>query len=155
MFITPHTLNIINLEFTDYCNAACPMCARFKWDGTLYKEKVNSNHNKLDTLQKRIPDKIIKQLKSFYSVGTYGDPVMNPEMLDVFAWVRDLNPKCKLWIHSNGGARDTSFWTNCAELGIEVMFGIDGLEDTNHLYRRNVQWNKLIDNVKAFIGAGM
>ena len=106
MFITPENLNIINLEFTDYCNAACPMCARFKWDGTLYKEKVNSNHNTLETLQEQIPIDIIKQLKRFYSVGTYGDPVMNPECVKIYRWVRDNNPDCRLEMHSNGGARD-------------------------------------------------
>ena len=154
MFITPDNLNTINLEFTDYCNAACPMCSRFKTDGTLYKEKVNQNHNTLDVLQKRIPEKIIKQLKDFYSVGTYGDAVMNPECLEIYRWVRKVNPNCKLSLHSNGGARSEQFWKECAELGIEVLFGIDGLEDTNHLYRRNVNWKKLISNLQAFIGAG-
>jgi len=154
MFITPDNLNTINLEFTDYCNAACPMCARYKWNGELYKEKVNQNHNNLKTLQKRIPEKIIKQLKKFYSVGTYGDPLMNPECLDIFNWVKDINPDCELFFHTNGGGRGIDFWKRCAELGIKIRFGIDGLEDTNHLYRRNVNWQKLMENVKAFIQAG-
>ena len=84
MFITPDNLNIINLEFTDYCNAACPMCARFKTDGSLYREKVNQNHTTLATLQKRIPEKIIKQLKKVHSIGTYGDPAMAPECADIY-----------------------------------------------------------------------
>jgi MoaA/NifB/PqqE/SkfB family radical SAM enzyme len=42
-YITIDNLNTINVELTNYCNAACPMCARFKWDGELYKEKVNSS----------------------------------------------------------------------------------------------------------------
>jgi sulfatase maturation enzyme AslB (radical SAM superfamily) len=35
-----------------------------------------------------------------------------------------------------------------------MIFSIDGLEDTNHIYRRNVKWDKLISNVKSFINAG-
>ena len=35
-----------------------------------------------------------------------------------------------------------------------VVFSIDGLEDTNHLYRRNVQWHKVMENAKSFIDAG-
>lgn len=31
-----------------------------------------------------------------------------------------------------------------------VVFSIDGMEDTNHIYRRNVNWKKLISNVKAY-----
>lgn len=154
MFITPENLNTINLEFTDYCNAACPMCSRFKWDGSLYEEKVNQNHNTLDVLQKRIPEKIIKQLKDFYSVGTYGDAVMNPECLEICKWIRGLNPDCQIELHSNGGARNEAFWIALAKIGVSVRFNIDGLEDTNHLYRRKVVWKKLMQNVKAFIGAG-
>ena len=35
-----------------------------------------------------------------------------------------------------------------------MTFAIDGLEDTNHLYRRNVRWSKLMENIKAFTDAG-
>jgi hypothetical protein len=35
-----------------------------------------------------------------------------------------------------------------------VTFGIDGLEDTNWIYRVNVNWDKLMSNVKAFIAGG-
>jgi len=155
MFIRPDNLNVINFEFTDFCNAACPMCSRFNEnDGTLNTDRVNKNHTTLELLKRRIPENIIKQLKRVRSVGTYGDPVMNPEIIDIYEWIRDLNPTCRLEMHSNGGARDKEFWRKCGEVGIIVTFGIDGLEDTNHLYRRNVKWNKLIENVKAFIEAG-
>ena len=35
-----------------------------------------------------------------------------------------------------------------------MCFSIDGLEDTNHVYRKNVNWEKLMANVNAFIAAG-
>ena len=38
--------------------------------------------------------------------------------------------------------------------GIEVNFSIDGLEDTNQLYRINTDYNKIIENAQAFIDAG-
>ena len=119
------------------------------WDARK-KQHVNT----LETLQKQIPIHIIEQLKRFYSVGTYGDPVMNPECVKIYRWVRDNNPNCRLEMHSNGGARDTEFWKEIADLDIRVTFGIDGLEDTNHLYRRNVNWKKLIANVESFISNG-
>ena len=55
---------------------------------------------------------------------------------------------------TNGGARNTEFWKTLAELKVNVTFSIDGLEDTNHLYRRNVKWDNLMRNVNAFIGNG-
>ena len=36
----------------------------------------------------------------------------------------------------------------------KVIFAIDGLEDTNHLYRVNTNFNKIMENAKAFINAG-
>lgn len=154
MFITPENLNIINLEFTDYCNAACPMCARFTWDGSLYKQKVNQNHNRLEVLKKNIPESIVRQLKRFYSTGTYGDATMNPECVEIYRWIHTVNPGCGLEMHSNGGARDTEFWKALGNLGLEITFGIDGLHDTNHIYRRNVKWDKLMNNVSTFISSG-
>jgi MoaA/NifB/PqqE/SkfB family radical SAM enzyme len=41
-----------------------------------------------------------------------------------------------------------------AKINVSVTFAIDGLEDTNHLYRRNVKWSKLMENVCGFIDAG-
>jgi sulfatase maturation enzyme AslB (radical SAM superfamily) len=35
-----------------------------------------------------------------------------------------------------------------------VVFSIDGLEDTNHIYRRGVDWRRLMANVETFILAG-
>ncbi len=153
-FITIDNLNVINAELTDYCNAACPMCSRFKWDGSLYKEKVNSNHTTLSLIKNKIPLKVIKQLKMFYSIGTYGDPLMNPDCFQIYEHIKLNNENCILRMHSNGGGRSTDFWSALGSLGVEVTFGIDGLEDTNHLYRKNVQWDKVMENVNAFISAG-
>ena len=37
---------------------------------------------------------------------------------------------------------------------LRVVWGIDGLEDTNHIYRVGAKWEKIINNAKAFIDAG-
>ena len=153
-YINIDNLNVINVELTDYCNAACPMCSRFKWDGSLYTEKVNKNHTTLELIQDKIPLDVIKRLKKFYSVGTYGDPLMNPDTAKIYEYIRKNNSTCILEMHTNGGGRDEEFWKSLARTGVKVFFSIDGLEDTNHLYRRNVIWNKLISNVKTFIAAG-
>ena len=79
---------------------------------------------------------------------------MNPQCLEILGWVRDNNPEAEIIINSNGGARNEDFWRQLAKLNVRVIFGIDGLEDTNHIYRRNVNWHKMMGNVKAFIDAG-
>jgi sulfatase maturation enzyme AslB (radical SAM superfamily) len=79
---------------------------------------------------------------------------MNPECLEIYEHLKKNNNTCQLELFTNGGARTTEFWAELAKLGVEVLFHIDGLEDTNHLYRRNVKWGKLMANARAFIAAG-
>jgi len=153
-FITIDNLNVINVELTDFCNAACPQCSRWKWDGTLNEEKVNKNHTTLELVKNKIPVPVIKRLRYFYSVGTFGDPLMNPETTEIYEYIGSHNPTCELEIHTNGGGRSKEFWQRLAQIGVRVVFSIDGLEDTNHLYRRNVEWSKVMDNADAFIKAG-
>lgn len=153
-YITTDKITSINAELTNYCNAACPMCARYFIDGELVKDKVNSMHTSLAFIKDKIGIEIIRKLKSFTSCGNFGDGAMNPECVDIYGWIRQVNPKANLMLHSNGGARNVKFWQDLAKLDVVVIFAIDGLQDTNHLYRRNVKWDKLMENVKSYLEAG-
>ena len=153
-YITTDKITSINAELTNYCNAACPMCARYFIDGELVKDKVNSMHTGLEFIKDKIGIEIIKQLNRFTSCGNFGDGAMNPECVDIYSWIKQVNPTAKLMLHSNGGARNVKFWQDLAKLDVRITFAIDGLEDTNHMYRRNVKWAKLMENVKAFLEAG-
>jgi len=153
-FITTDNLTHIMAEMTDYCNAACPMCNRYDWDLNLVKGVTNSNHTTLDFVKRRVGERIIKKLRAWTCQGTYGDACMNPETIQIFEYLRRVNSNIGIGMITNGGARNTDFWTRMAQLKVHVIFSIDGLADTNHLYRRNVRWDKLMSNVKAFISAG-
>ena len=153
-YITTDNITSINAELTNYCNAACPMCARYFIDGELIKDKVNSMHTSLDFIKDKIGIKIIKKLNRFISCGNFGDGAMNPECVEIYTWIRQVNPRAVLILHSNGGARNKEFWQALAKLDVWVTFAIDGLEDSNHMYRRNVKWNKLMENVKSYLEAG-
>ena len=153
-YITTDNLTNIMAEMTDYCNAACPMCNRFDWDLNLIKGVTNAHHTTLEFVKQRIGDEIISRLKGWACQGTYGDAVMNPETLEIFKYLKEVNPTMGIGMITNGGARNTDFWKTLAGLKVGVTFSIDGLEDTNHLYRRNVKWDRLMKNVNAFIGSG-
>jgi MoaA/NifB/PqqE/SkfB family radical SAM enzyme len=150
-YITTTNINAINAELSNYCNAACPMCSRFDFDLKLRKDVTNDKHTSLELFKEKIGDNIIKNLWHFYSCGTYGDGSMNPQALEIFEYITKTNNKCWTELYTNGGARTEDFWYDLGTLGVEVLFHIDGLEDTNHLYRRNVNWEKLMRNVKAFV----
>jgi MoaA/NifB/PqqE/SkfB family radical SAM enzyme len=153
-YITTDNLTNIMAEMTDYCNAACPMCNRFDWDLNLIKGVTNAHHTTLEFVKQRIGDEIISRLKGWTCQGTYGDAVMNPETLEIFKYLKEVNPTIGIGMITNGGARNTDFWETLAELKVGVTFSIDGLADTNHLYRRNIKWDRLMENVNAFITNG-
>ena len=152
-YITVDNLNIINAELSNYCNAACPMCPRFDFDLNLIKDITNNSHTTLETIKNNIGPKILSQLTEFYSCGVLGDASMNPECLEIYEYVKSSGTH-SMALNTNGGTRATDFWKELAKLDVEVTFSIDGLEDTNHLYRRNVKWDRLMNNVEAFMSAG-
>lgn len=153
-YISINNINHINAELSNFCNAACPMCARFDLEQKLIKDITNNDHTSLYDIKFKIGNKILKNLKIFRSCGNVGDGTMNPECLQIYEYIKSVNAKTKLSINTNGGARDPVFWKELGKLGVQVIFSIDGLEDTNHLYRRNVKWDKLMSNVESFIKSG-
>jgi len=98
-----------------------------------------------------------RQLKQIFFCGSYGDPIMHPDFLDILQDFRNKNPTLWLYIHTNGGVHDVDYWQEIATImnGYgQIDFGFDGLDDTLHLYRRNVKFEIAIRNARAFIAAG-
>ena len=152
-YINIGNITTINAELTNYCNAACPMCPRFDFELNLIKDITNNSHTTLEAIKNSVGPKVLSQLKKFYSCGVLGDGSINPECLEIYEYVKSCG-NAHLSLNTNGGARATDFWKELAKLGVDVIFSIDGLEDTNHLYRRNVKWDRLMNNVEAFMSAG-
>ena len=152
-YISINNINQINAELTNYCNAACPMCPRFDVNLNLQKDITNNSHTTLQLIKTKISTRVLSNLRTFRSCGNLGDGSMNPECLEIYDYVKSYGPPIML-LNTNGGARTSDFWEEMAKLGVVVTFSIDGLSDTNHLYRRNVKWEKLMNNVNAFIQAG-
>lgn len=149
---------LLHIELSTFCNAACPLCPRF-YEGTdVVRPDLKLTQITLDKFKNYFPVDSIRQFTRILYCGTMGDPLMAKDCFDIFEYVHNLNPKCNQVVHTNGGTRNTEFWTKMGNLfkhnKMKLVFSIDGLEDTNHLYRRNVDWNTLTHNVKTFISAG-
>lgn len=149
-------IKTVHLEITDNCNAACPMCSR-NINGGEENPYLPNKELFIDDIKKIFDIKFVKQLERLYMCGNYGDPVSARDTLEAFSYFRENNNNLKLSMHTNGSAKKPDWWKNLAKvLGNKgyVVFGIDGLEDTNHLYRQNTVWSKIMENVEAFISAG-
>ena len=149
-------IKTVHLEMTERCNAACPQCGR-NINGGEDNPYLRDSELDLTSVQKIFPKSFVRQLTHIYMCGNYGDPVVAKDTLEVFRYFRQTNKDIKLGMNTNGSARTEEWWTELAEIlkpNGYVVFSIDGLEDTNHKYRRNTNWNKIISNAKAFIDAG-
>mgnify|MGYP003117738882 FL=1 len=147
----------IHIEPTSLCNAECPMCARNVY-GKMVNPYIKLKSLPLSWFEENIKPEQIKKLDKVFFCGNVGDPASAPELIDITKFFKKHNNKITIGLNSNGGLKTKEWWTR---LGNELqghldycVFSIDGLEDTNHMYRRNVRWQKIMENVKAFISTG-
>jgi len=150
----------MHIELSNYCNAACPFCPRYTLGSKKVRPDLLLQQITYDQFKDWFKPNFMKNIYRILFCGNYGDPVTCKDLLKICQYILDEAPKCDIKINTNGGLRNKNFWQSLGMLfqqsqnNHEVTFSIDGLEDTNHLYRRNVKWNKLMENVNAFIGTG-
>ena len=154
MLLSYKDVTHIHVEVSSLCNARCPLCPRNLYgvnrDDLGYREHVMT----LLEFKTIFPSEFIWQINEILFNGNFGDSIMNHELVDIIDYVQSINPMIRIKSTTNGGARDRKFWQRLAELGVYVIFSIDGLEDTNHLYRQDVNWATLMDNATTFIRSG-
>jgi MoaA/NifB/PqqE/SkfB family radical SAM enzyme len=144
------------IEITTYCNASCPQCPR-NLNGYGINPYLPLVHLSRETIDKAFDIELCSRLRQIFFCGSYGDPIMHPNFLDILKDFRSKNPTLWIYVHTNGGVHEKEYWREIAEImnGYgQIDFGIDGLEDTLHLYRKNVKYHKVIENAKSYIDAG-
>ena len=147
----------IHIEPTSLCNAECPMCAR-NVNGEGINPYITLKSLDLAWFQQNLQDTQIKNLDKVFFCGNVGDPASTPELLEIIKYLKDCNPDLVIGLNTNGGLKTPVWWSKLGHLLDGPLdycvFSIDGLEDTNHIYRRNVKWQKVTENVNAFISTG-
>ncbi|CAB4133726.1 hypothetical protein UFOVP257_448 [uncultured Caudovirales phage] len=146
---------ILHIEPTDVCQAACPQCAR---EVDISFNKKIHHHIDIKTIKSLLTEKEIYCLDKMFMCGNYGDPAAGHHTQELYQYFREINPTIVLGMNTNGGLQGIYWWENLAKIFNQsfdyVVFSIDGLEDTNHMYRKNVVWDRVMKNAQAFIDAG-
>ena len=149
-------IKTIHLEVTQNCQASCPMCDR-NMNGEGINPHINLDELSLVDCMNIFSPQFVKQLDTMYMCGNLGDPIVARDTLEIFRYFRKHNEKMWLSMNTNGGAKDANWWKELAvvlgRMGA-VIFSVDGLEDTNHIYRQGVVWKNVERNMRAFINAG-
>lgn len=152
MYLDLGEIKKIQLDHTSRCNCMCPQCAR------VYDNKVNPSMPIVDlTLDdyKIILEPFEDNKITLFHCGNYGDALASPTFDETYDY--SLTKVKHIRIATNGSLRTSEWWTNLAKKSgskVSVIFSIDGLSDTNHLYRVGSNFSKIIENASAFIEAG-
>jgi len=152
MYLDFDNVKRIQLDHTSRCNCMCPQCAR------VYDNKINPSMPIADlTLEdyKLILEPFEDNKVTLFHCGNYGDALASPTFDETYEF--SLTKAKHVRIATNGSLRTPDWWESLAKKStnkLSVIFSIDGLEDTNHLYRVGSNFNKIIENATAFINAG-
>jgi len=139
-------IKVIHVEASTFCNSRCPLCPR-----NLYGYNISGVYPEVNLSPKTFEKILILFPKRNYVYfnGNLGDPMMNPAIESLASLT-----SCLTSITTNGSIGKKETWVELARKKIQVIFSIDGLQDTNHLYRQDVQWLKIMERADWFISAG-
>ena len=148
-------IKVLHLEPTDVCQAACALCAR---ETDVEFRKDLQHHLTMAQVLKHLSVEQLSNLDKMFMCGNYGDPAAGKNTMELYQQFREINTDIILGMNTNGGLQSTLWWHALGKIFNQsqdyVVFSIDGLEDSNATYRRNVNWIKLMANAEAFISAG-
>ncbi|MEO0823952.1 MAG: radical SAM protein, partial [Pseudomonadota bacterium] len=155
---TPERPYGFHVELTDKCNAGCPMCPRTDaWNFCRPdRTKVFNVELGLDDFERHFDARFCEGVGEVIFGGAYGDPIAGSELLEV---VEHLTARgVVVAVSTNGGLRRPDWWARLgramARTGSRLELHLDGLADTNHLYRVNTRWDRIMENARAYIATG-
>ena len=156
-------IKIVQIEITNNCQAMCPGCQR-NIDGiTINPTLVTGAKGNMpfDIVKRALPIELLKTLESIEFNGNFGDSPFHPQFKEIVQYIMEnKNDNLSIEMSTNGGMHSTNWWADLAKLWMFnkkncVWFAIDGTDnETQQMYRRNVNYDKAIDNARAFIDAG-
>lgn len=131
-----------HIEPTSKCILECPLCDR-TWFYEKFKKRLTQDIN-IDHLIKFLdgssPDVTL--------CGNNGDPIYHAQFHKLCSELKNIDSTIR--IVTNGSGKKKNWWmTLCRILSSNdsIIFSIDGLEDTNHLYRKNAKWDSIMDAI--------
>ena len=151
--IAKENIRIVHVEASSRCNSQCPMCSRYTGYGFVQPDLVEGDLS-ADVFYKLFTKEFANQLDHVYFSGVYGDPCLNKLLPEFVNYLMDNGCK-NISIDTNGGYRGNDWWASLARPDVLVNFALDGTDnETLEKYRIGVKYDKVFDNVKAFMSAG-
>lgn len=136
------------IELTDKCQASCPMCHRNRLGGKV-AEHVTNTEITLEQYKTWFPIDFLKQIVDI-AFGDIGEPTLCKDFMDIIEYTKQ-STNTGLRIYTNGATNiDWAKLSNILHDNDQVTFAIDGLSDTHEIYRRNIDFDTVVNNIKTF-----
>lgn len=154
MYLKLEDIQEVQIDHTSRCNLQCPQCARTtdNWSQLPHNQNLDLTLEDYKILLSPFEENRIR----VFHCGNYGDALTSPTFDETFNFTLSKNPK-RIDIATNGSMRSPEWWKDLAQRGgnkLKVIFSVDGLEDTNGIYRIGSSFDKIMANAEAFIKAG-
>jgi organic radical activating enzyme len=133
-----------HVEPTSKCTLECTLCDR-TWFYETFKKR-NLHEINVDHLVN-----FVGANAEIHFCGNNGDPIYHSKFHDLCKRLKDNN--CQLKITTNGSAKTKAWWqklNNIMDKDDTLILSIDGLEDTNHIYRKNAKWKTIMNGIEVF-----
>ena len=132
-----------HIEPTSKCILECPLCDR-TWFYKKFKKRELHEIN-IDHLLKFFNGKSY----NIRLMGNNGDPIYHSKFHMLCSKLKQIN--CKISITTNGSKKSAEWWKKLGSILTptdKITFSIDGLQDTNKIYRINSKWDSIINGFK-------
>ncbi|MDP2644649.1 MAG: radical SAM protein [Desulfobacterales bacterium] len=131
----------LHIELTSRCRLACPYCERTRCKGQY----------QVRDLPRQLVFRLVEnpKFKKIMLAGTLGDPIYHPCFLEIVEKIKQSDKELR--IATNGSGKTLAWWEkvfNRLDSRDRVCFGLDGLQDTAHLYRVNTNFTRVFEAMK-------
>lgn len=157
MYLKIPEFKCVTIEHTNKCHARCPECSRTTEDGEV-NPRLTMTEMTLEDYKRIAPPEFYTNIPLISFTGCFGDATASTNLPEVLKYLADLDTN--MIIQTNGDFRPPEYYEEIAHIfGTEnsmrgIEFSVDGLEDTNHIYRVNTNFERIMKNAEAFIKAG-
>lgn len=144
-----------SVELTNTCALSCPGCSRTtRLEHGFTEDLRTTKLLSLDFIKRVFPLELKHQKKEWMIdlTGNYGDAIYHPHLHDIIAYLKHIDVRVQLI--TNGSYRSKEWWQETARLLAptdSLIFSIDGLADTNPIYRINSDWPSIMEAVRTTV----
>ncbi|MFA4973045.1 MAG: radical SAM protein [bacterium] len=151
--ITAADIRKLQLDLTSYCTLSCPYCSRTKVFTRRGRDGLPPGHLPLALIRKRF-EPLLANLLHVNFCGTFGEPTMHPEFLDIVSFFRERS-RARISIDTNGVTHEAEWWRSLSFPRLHVRFAIDGATPESYVrYRMGADFQRTMSNLEAFVVGG-